>query len=145
MSTLSFIKEEHHVTTQLSNKAKALIDRPVIANVATVDADGGPQVTPVWINLDGNDLMFNTAKGRAKVTNLTNNRQVAISIVDPEDPYNVVVVRGSVEPTEEGADAHIDALAKKYLGVDSYPMRKDGEVRVTYRVRADKVVMQPND
>lgn len=133
------------MTTQLSNKAKALIDRPVIANVATVDADGGPQVTPVWINLDGNDLMFNTAKGRAKVTNLTNNRQVAISIVDPEDPYNVVVVRGSVEPTEEGADAHIDALAKKYLGVDSYPMRKDGEVRVTYRVRADKVVMQPND
>jgi PPOX class probable F420-dependent enzyme len=145
MSALSFIKEEDPMTTQLTNKAKALIERPVIANVATVDAEGGPQVTPVWINLDGNDLMFNTAKGRAKVTNLTNNRQVAISIVDPDDPYNVVVVRGSVEPTEEGADAHIDALAKKYLGVDSYPMRRDGEVRVTYRVLADKVVMQPND
>ena len=133
------------MTAQLSKKAKALIQRPVIANVATVDADGGPQVTPVWIDLDGDDLIFNTAKGRVKAVNLTKNSQVAISIVDPDDPYNVVVVRGTVEPTEEGADAHIDVLAKKYLGVDTYPTRRDGEVRVKYRVHADKVVMQSSD
>ncbi len=133
------------MTTQLSNKARALVQRPVIANVATVDADGGPQVTPVWIDLEGDDLVFNTAKGRVKAVNLTKNSQVAISIVDPDDPYNVVVVRGTVEPSEEGADAHIDTLAKKYLGVDSYPMRREGEVRVKYRVHADKVVMQSND
>jgi PPOX class probable F420-dependent enzyme len=133
------------MTTQLSNKARALVQRPVIANVATVDADGGPQVTPVWIDLEGDDLVFNTAKGRVKAVNLTKNSQVAISIVDPDDPYNVVVVRGTAEPSEEGADAHIDTLAKKYLGVDSYPMRREGEVRVKYRVHADKVVMQSND
>jgi PPOX class probable F420-dependent enzyme len=133
------------MTAQLSQKARALIQRPVIANVATVDADGGPQVTPVWIDLDGDDLVFNTAKNRVKSVNLSHNRQVAISIVDPDDPYNVVVVRGTAEPTEEGADAHIDSLAKKYLGVDSYPNRRDGEVRVKYRVHADKVVMQSGD
>ncbi|HVA52776.1 MAG TPA: PPOX class F420-dependent oxidoreductase [Acidimicrobiales bacterium] len=133
------------MTAQLSNKARALIQRPVIANVATVDAEGDPQVTPVWIDLDGDDLVFNTAKGRVKAVNLSKNRNVAISIVDPDDPYNVVVVRGTAEPSEEGADAHIDSLAKKYLGVDSYPNRREGEVRVKYRVHADKVVMQSGD
>jgi PPOX class probable F420-dependent enzyme len=133
------------MTTQLSKKARALIQRPVIANVATVDAEGAPQVTPVWIDLDGDDLLFNTAKGRVKAVNLSKNGKVAISIVDPDDPYNVVVVRGSVEPTEEGADAHIDFLAKKYLGVDSYPNRRPDEVRVKYRVHTDKVVMQSGD
>ena len=130
------------MTTQLSEKARALVDRPVIANVATVDASGRPQLTPVWIDRQGDDLSFNTAKGRAKEANLTTNPHVAVSVVDPDDPYNVVVVRGSVEAVEEGADAQIDRLAKKYLGVDTYPMRQPGEVRVTYVVHADKVVMQ---
>ncbi len=70
---------------------------------------------------------------------------MAVSVVDPEDPYNVVVVRGTAELVDEDADARIDALAKKYLGVDSYPMRRPGEVRVTYRVRTDHIVMQPTD
>ncbi len=131
--------------TTLTAKAKALVDAPVIANVATVGADGRPQLTPVWIDLDGEELRFNTAKGRAKHRNLEHNPNVAISIVDPDDPYNVVVVRGTVEGTTDGADAHIDALAKKYLGVDSYPMRRPGEVRITYRVHADHIVMQSED
>ena len=70
---------------------------------------------------------------------------VQVSVGDPDDPFNVVVVRGIVEATEEGADAHIDALAKKYMGLDSYPMRRPGEVRVIYTVKADKVVMQSAD
>ncbi len=133
------------MTTTLTNKAKALIDRPLIASVATVDAEGRPQLTPVWIDRDGDDLVFNTARGRAKVTNLERNPHVAVSVVDPDDPYNVVVVRGEVEGTEEGADAQIDALAKKYLGLDSYPLRQPGEVRVTYRVKSGNVVMQSED
>jgi PPOX class probable F420-dependent enzyme len=133
------------LTTTLSSKAKTLIDRPIIASVATVDAEGRPQLTPVWIDHDGNDLQFNTAKGRAKYANLQKNPYVAVSVVDPDDPYNVVVVRGQAEPTEDGADAHIDSLAKKYLGVDTYPMRQPNEVRVKYRVKADKVVMQSGD
>jgi PPOX class probable F420-dependent enzyme len=133
------------MTSTLSAKAKALVDRPILANVATVDAEGRPQLTPVWIDRDGDDLIFNTAKGRAKEANLGRNPHAAVSVVDPDDPYNVVVVRGTVEATEEGADAHIDSLAKKYLGLDTYPMRQDGEVRIIYRVRTDKVVMQSGD
>jgi PPOX class probable F420-dependent enzyme len=133
------------MTTALSSKARELIQRPVLANVATADSQGNPQVTPVWIDLDGEDLVFNTAKGRIKDANLVKNPHVAISVVDPNDPYNVVVVRGTVEEIEEGADEHIDSLAKKYLGVDTYPMRRPDEVRVKYRVHADHVVMQPAD
>ncbi len=133
------------MTATLTNAARTLINRPIIANVATVDHDGRPQLTPVWIDLDGDNLVFNTAKGRAKASNLDQNPNVAVSVVDPEDAYNVVVVRGVAVPTEEGADEHIDALAKKYLGVDKYPMHQPGEVRVKYRVDADRVVMQPAD
>ena len=133
------------MTTQLTEKAKALVSRPLLANIATVDSEGRPQLTPVWIDLVGDDLAFNTAKGRAKAANLSKNPHVAVSVVDPDDPYNVVVVRGTVEGTEEGADAFIDSLAKKYLGVDTYPMRQPGEVRVTYVVKADKIVMQSSD
>lgn len=133
------------MTATLTAKARALVERPVIANVATVDPDGRPQLTPVWVDLEGDDLVFNTAKGRAKEVNLAHNPVVAVSVVDPDDPYNVVVVRGTVTGTEEGADAHIDALAHKYLGVDTYPMRQPGEVRVKYTVHADRVVMQPTD
>ena len=133
------------MTTTLSNKARALIQRPVLANIATVDADGRPQLTPVWIDLEGDELVFNTAKGRAKYANLSRNPSIAVSVVDPDDPYNVVVVRGSVEPIEEGADEHIDSLAKKYLGVDEYPMRRPGEVRVKYKVHTDHVVRQSAD
>jgi PPOX class probable F420-dependent enzyme len=133
------------MTATLSAKAKALVDRPILANVATVDSEGRPQLTPVWIDRDGDDLIFNTAKGRAKEANLGRNPHAAVSVVDPDDPYNVVVIRGTVEATEDGADAHIDSLAKKYLGLDTYPMRQEGEVRVIYRVRADKVVMQSGD
>jgi len=133
------------VTTQLSEKAKALVQRPVIANVATVDADGRPQVTPVWIDLEGDQLVFNTARGRVKQSNLDSDPRVAVSVVDPDDPFNVVVVRGTVVATEDGADAHIDSLAKKYMGLDTYPMRQPGEVRIKYTVQADKVVMQASD
>jgi PPOX class probable F420-dependent enzyme len=130
-------------TTTLSAKAQALVERPIIANVATVDATGHPQLTPVWIDLDGGELVFNTARGRAKDRNLSRDPHVSVSVVDPDDPYNVVVVRGTVEASEDGADAHIDSLAKKYLGVDSYPNRRPGEIRVKYRVHPSAVVMQP--
>ena len=102
-------------------------------------------MSPVWIDLDGDDLVFNSVKGRAKARNLERNPSVAVSVVDPDDPYNVLIVRGSAEPTEEGAEDHIDALAKKYLGVDKYPKRQRGDVRVKYRVRADRIVRQPAD
>ena len=133
------------MTLTLTKKARELAERPVIANVATVDAEGRPQLTPVWIDIEGHDLVFNTAKSRAKAINLARNPHVAVSVVDPDDPYNVLIVRGTVEATEEGADAHIDALAKKYLGLEKYPNRRPGEVRVKYRILPEAIVRQPED
>jgi len=127
----------------MSEKAKALVARPVIATVATVATDGSPQATPVWIESDGDDLVFNTARGRVKERNLERDPRVAVSVIDPDDPYNVLVALGRVLSMEtEGADAHIDKLAKKYLGVDEYPMRREGEVRVIVRIRPDRIPMQ---
>lgn len=127
----------------LSEKAKALVARPVIATVATVAADGSPQVTPVWIEADGDDLVFNTARGRVKERNLERDPRVAVTVIDPDDSYNVLVAVGKVVSMEtEGADAHIDKLAKKYLGVDEYPMRTEDEVRMIVRVRPDRIPMQ---
>jgi len=131
------------MTDTLSEKAKALLARPVIAHLATVSPDGSPQLTPLWIETDGNDLLVNTAAGRVKANNMTHDSRVAVSLVDPDDPYNVVVVKGTVvEVTEDGADAQIDELAKKYLGLDEYPMRRPGEVRLSIRIRPDRILMQ---
>jgi PPOX class probable F420-dependent enzyme len=98
--------------------------------------DGSPQVTPVWVEFDGTHVLINSARGRQKDRNLRANPAVALSLCDPDNPYRYLEVRGRVvDITEQGADAHIDRLAKKYLGVDSYPGRSPQEVRVTYRIR----------
>jgi len=117
-----------------------LFTKKAFAHLATVGADGAPQVTPVWVDFDGTHVCFNTAKGRGKVRNLARDKRVALSIQDPDNPYRYVQVRGRVvEATERGADAHIDALAKKYLGQDKYPFRQPGEVRVMYKVVPDSM------
>ena len=127
----------------LSEKARALIARPVLASLATLNPDGSPQITPLWVDLDGDDVVFNTAQSRKKARNLERDGRVAVTVIDPDDPYNVVAFQGTVtDVTTDGADAHIDALAKKYLGVDSYPMRREGEVRIRVTVRTDHIAMQ---
>jgi PPOX class probable F420-dependent enzyme len=127
----------------LSPKARDLIARPVLASLATLNPDGSPQITPLWVDLDGDDVVFNTAKGRKKARNLERDPRVAVTVIDPDDQYNVVAFRGTVvDVTTDGADAHIDSLAKKYLGVDSYPMRREGEVRIRVTVRTDHIAMQ---
>jgi len=134
------------MTATLTTKALELIERPVLAHLATVDANGDPHVTPVWVDHDGNDILVNTAEGRVKARNLRAHAKVALSIVAPEDPYLVVALRGTVtEITTEGADAHIDALARKYLGADSYPWRSPGETRITVRIRPERIMAQPAD
>ncbi len=127
----------------LSEKARTLIGRPVLATLATINPDGSPQATPLWIDLDGDDVRFNTARHRKKARNLSRDGHVAVTVIDPDDPYNVVAFEGTVvDVTTDGADDHIDALAHKYLGVDSYPNRKEGEVRITVRVRTDRILLQ---
>jgi PPOX class probable F420-dependent enzyme len=127
----------------LSEKARALIARPVLASLATLNPDGSPQITPLWVDLDGDDVVFNTAEGRKKARNLERDSRVAVTVIDPDDQYNVVAFRGTVtDVSTDGADAHIDSLAKKYLGVDTYPMRREGEVRIRVTVRTDHIAMQ---
>jgi PPOX class probable F420-dependent enzyme len=131
------------VADVLSEKARVLISRPVLASLATLNPDGSPQITPLWVDLDGDDVVFNTAQGRKKARNLERDARVAVTVIDPDDAYNVVAFQGTVtDVTTDGADAHIDALAKKYLGVDSYPMRREGEVRIRVTVRTDHIAMQ---
>ena len=114
--------------------------------MATIASDGSPQITPLWIDVDGDDLVINTAQGRAKARNLERSPRVAICVIDPDNPFNVVAVHGTViEVTTNGADEHIDALAKKYMGVDTYPMRTEGEVRLKIKIRTDRITMQTPD
>jgi PPOX class probable F420-dependent enzyme len=117
-----------------------LLKKAAFANLATLNADGSPQVTPVWVDFDGTHVIVNTAKGRVKTKNLARNPRVALSIGDPENPYRYLGIQGRViEMTETGGDAHIDKMAKKYLGKDTYPFRQPGEVRVIVKIAPDKV------
>ena len=112
-----------------------LFKKKAFASLATVMPDGTPQVTPVWVDYDGEHVIVNSARGRRKDKNMGRNSSVALSIMDPDNPYRYLEVRGRVaEITEEGADQHIDKMAKKYMNVDKYPYRQPGEVRVMYKI-----------
>ena len=117
-----------------------LRDKKAFASLATINPDGSPQVTPVWFDYDGKTLRINSARGRVKVRNMKEGAPVALAILDPDNPYRYVQVRGRIRRvTEEGADRHIDSLAKKYLGKDKYPFAKPGEVRVMYEVEPTSI------
>ncbi|MDE2058493.1 MAG: PPOX class F420-dependent oxidoreductase [candidate division NC10 bacterium] len=117
-----------------------LLQKRAFAHLATIMPDGTPQVTPVWCDYDGTHVRINSAEGRVKDRNMRRNPQVALEIMDPDNPYRYLALRGRVvEITKDGADAHIDLLAKKYLGQERYPYRRAGEVRVLYKIRPDYV------
>ena len=112
-----------------------LLTKRSFAHVATLNADGSPQVTPVWVDFDGTNVLINTARGRVKARNLAREPRVALSIADPDNPYRYLGIQGRVvEMTEAGGDAHIDKMAKKYMGKDTYPYRRPDEVRVLYKI-----------
>lgn len=117
-----------------------IIETNNFAHLATLFADGSPQVTPVWVDHKDGMLRINSAEGRAKVNNLRRDPRVAIEVNNSENPYEYVEVRGRVvEMLHEGADVHIDSLAKKYMGVDTYPFRREGEQRVTIVIEPQKI------
>ena len=112
-----------------------LQQKKAFANLATLMRDGSPQVTPVWFDYTGGVVRVNTAKGRVKARNLKPGARIAMSITDPDNPYRYVQIRGRVASAQEnGADAHIDSLTKKYLDKDKYPFRQPGEVRIMYEI-----------
>ena len=115
-----------------------LFQKKAFANLATLMPDGQPQVTPVWVDYDGRYVIINTAANRQKDKNLQRDKRVAMAIMDPDNPYRYLEVRGHVaERTLDGADRHIDAMAKKYLGKDKYPFSQPGEVRVLFKIEPE--------
>ena len=125
---------------QIPEAFRDLFTKPAFAHLVTLMADGSPQVTPVWVDLEDGAVIINSAKGRLKDRNVRRDPRVALAVSDPSNPYRYIQIRGRVaEITEDGADAHIDRMAKKYLGADTYPYRQPGEVRVIYRIRPETV------
>ena len=126
--------------TEIPKAYLDLFSKPAFAHLVTLMPDGSPQVTPVWVDLDGNTVIINTAKGRLKDRNMKRDPRVAVEVSDPANPYRYVQVRGRVSNiTEDGGDAHIDKMAKKYLGKDKYPFAQPGEVRVLYKIAPEFV------
>ena len=126
--------------TDLFNTYLDLFTKKSYANIATLMKDGSPQVTPVWVDYDGEFILINTAEGRQKMENIMRDPRIALSIQDPDNPYRKLIVRGRViEETEQGADEHIDKLAKKYTGADTYQNRIPGMVRVILKIKPEHV------
>ncbi|MCC6342381.1 MAG: PPOX class F420-dependent oxidoreductase [Bryobacterales bacterium] len=122
----------------IPDKYLDLFRKKAFASLATLMPDGRPQVTPVWCDYDGSHVIVNSAKGRRKDLNMRAEPRVSLAIIDPDNPYRYLEVRGRVaEITEVGADEHIDKMAKKYLNADKYPNRRAGEVRVIYKIKPE--------
>jgi PPOX class probable F420-dependent enzyme len=131
---------EVFMPVSIPEKFLDLFKKRAFAHLATLMPDGTPQVTPVWIDYDGNYILVNSARGRQKDRNMLKNPNIALSIQDPDDPYRYLQVRGRVvEITTDGADAHIDKMMQKYTDQEHYPWRGPGEVRVLYKIKPIKV------
>jgi PPOX class probable F420-dependent enzyme len=128
------------MSQSIPDKYRDLFTKRAFASLATIMPDSSPQVTPVWVDLEGDLVLVNTARGRQKDKNMRRDPRVAMAVIDPENPYRYLEIRGRVaEITEEGADAHIDKMAKKYLGADKYPYRQPSETRVIFKIQPERV------
>jgi PPOX class probable F420-dependent enzyme len=129
-------------STNLSDpQIKNLFDGKNFAFLSTLMKDGAPQVTPVWIDIEDGNILVNTALGRVKQRNVSRDPRVALSIIDQNNQYNMVTIRGEVteQITGDKAEKHIDKLAKKYIGKDKYPWRSKTEKRVILKIKPGKV------
>jgi PPOX class probable F420-dependent enzyme len=118
---------------------KDLFEKKSFAHLATLNKDGSPQNTPVWLEYDGTHVIVNSSKGRRKDHNMRRDARVALSIIDPDNSYRYLEVRGRVvDYTEKGGVEHLNKLAKKYLGEDKYPWLQPNEVRVTYKIAPER-------
>jgi PPOX class probable F420-dependent enzyme len=130
--------KERNMASVIPEKFADLVNKRVFASLATLMPDSSPQVTPVWIDFDGEHFLVNTAEGRQKDKNLQRDPRVALMLIDPDNPYRYLELRGRVvERTHQGADDHINKMAKKYMNRDVYPYRSPGEVRVLYKIKPE--------
>ncbi len=123
------------MTTEIPAEFTDLFRKKAFAQLATIMPDGQPQVTPVWFDFDGTHIRIGSSKGRVKDKNIRRDPRVTVTIQDPDNPYRYLEIRGKViEIQEKGANEHINLLTKKYLGVDEFPYKREGEVRVMYKI-----------
>lgn len=133
-----FLKATH--VNKIPEQYRDLLDRPIVVSLATLMNDSTPQVQPVWCSFDGTHILVNTEKGRQKYRNMSRRPAVTILAIDPDNDSRWLEVRGTVVgKTEEGANEHIDELARLYLGVDKYPFHQEGDVRVLFKIAPQRV------
>ena len=127
-------------TNTLSPEVREFLATRCYVHLATLMADGSPQVSPVWAETDGDLIVVNSAAGRVKDKNIKRDARVALSATHPEDPFRALMIRGRVvKVTEDGAEDGIDRLARKYIGGERYEWRRPGEVRVAYYIQPETV------
>ena len=128
------------MSAEIPSAARHLFVEPNLGWVSTLMADGAPQLTAVWVDLDGSTVLINTLEGRLKERNIRRDGRVAVGIADRENPYESVAVQGRVEEiSAEGASEHLDRLAQRYLGEDRYPYGARGDVRLIVRIEPERV------
>lgn len=124
----------------IPNEFRDLFAKRAFANLGTLRPDGSPQVTPVWVDFDGDSVLVNTVKGRHQDKNIRDDARVALTITDPDDPYRYLEIRGrAVEITGRDHVPHLNAMAKKYLGVEAYPNRPPEQIRVLWKIEAERI------
>ena len=117
-----------------------LFEKKAFGSLSTLMPDGSPQTNPVWVDYDNGEVWVNTAVGRLKDRNMKRDPRVSVALIDPDNPYRFLEIRGKVrEVTHEGADKHIDKMAKKYLGKDKYPFAQPGEQRILFKITPEHV------
>ena len=127
---------------KLTDSARKMLEGKNFVYIATVNPNGTPQVTPTWVDTDGNYVLINTAIGRIKHRNVKKNPHVALAITDQANPYNLIIIKGKVvdQVTGKVAEDHIDKMAKKYQGLEKYPHRRPGENRILLKIEPIRVV-----
>lgn len=117
-----------------------LFNKRAYASLGTLRSDGSPQVTPVWCDVDDGRVLVNTAKHRHQDKNICHDSRVAVVITDPDNPFRYLEIRGrAVAVHDRDAGAHLDQMARKYLGSDTYSYRQPGEVRIVYAIDAERM------
>jgi PPOX class probable F420-dependent enzyme len=123
----------------LPQSVKKLLQDKAYGHVVTFNTQGKPQLTMVWMDVEGDEVLFNTSEGRRKSENLRRDPRIIVSVQDRNDPQAYAVFHGKGRVTEAGADGHIDKLAKRFLGTDKYPFRQPGEKRLIVRIGVDRI------
>ena len=132
------------VLAEIPEEFRDILEKKAFVHLATRMKDGSPQVSPVWVDVDGDRIVVNSARGRLKDRNMRADDRVALSATDPDNPYRALMIQGRVvEITEDGAEEHIDKMAKKYLGKDKYPFRREDEKRIIFKIKPENVFVLP--